>query len=129
MPEPRLPDRFHDLEPLAEVWALSTEAERHARRLASGIEELRAFYDAVFPRIGDILAYMSEFPLDSLTPESHACCTSRFRSLKLGRQSNYLGNRRFQTATTRVVSSPPMANSNSATPKLYLYTVLRRWAL
>jgi hypothetical protein len=69
MPELRLPDRFRDLEPIAAVWALPTEAERHARRLAGTIAELRALYDQLFPRIEDILAYLSEFALDSLTPE------------------------------------------------------------
>jgi hypothetical protein len=70
VPEPPLPERFRDLEPLAAVWALPTEAKRHARRLASGIDELRTFYDALFPRIEDILAYLSDFPLESLTPEA-----------------------------------------------------------
>jgi len=84
MQEPRLPDRFHDLEPLAAVWALSTEAERHARRLASGIEDLCAFYDAVFPRIGDILAYLSEFPLESLTPEARRLLHLAFSLAEVG---------------------------------------------
>ena len=69
MPEPRLPDQFRDLEPLAAGWSLATEAERHAKRMNSTIEELRAFYDALMPRIENILAYLSEFPLDNLTPE------------------------------------------------------------
>jgi len=64
-----LPERFHDLETLAAGWALPTEAERHARRLASTIDELRAFYEAMLPRIEDMLAYLSEFPVDNLTPE------------------------------------------------------------
>ena len=70
MLESRLPDRFADLESLAAVWALPTENERHTKRLACNIEELRALYDALFPRIDDILAYLSEFPLESLTPET-----------------------------------------------------------
>jgi hypothetical protein len=69
MPEPALPEQFRDLESWARIWALRTEAERHARRLASTIEELRVFYDAMMSRIEDILAYLSEFPLESLTPE------------------------------------------------------------
>jgi len=68
MQEARLPNGFDDLEPLAERWALPTEAERHAKRLASTIAELRAFYDAIFKRIDDVLAYLSEFQLESLTP-------------------------------------------------------------
>ena len=45
------------------------EAERHALRLASTIEKLRNLYDLLLPRIEDILAYLSEFQVESLTPE------------------------------------------------------------
>jgi hypothetical protein len=69
MREAALPDQFCDLEPLATTWALRTEAERHAKRLASTIAELRALYDALFPRIDDMLAYLSEFSLENLTLE------------------------------------------------------------
>jgi hypothetical protein len=69
MSDVRLPDQFRDLEPLASTWTLPTEAERHARRLASNIAELRALYDALMPRIDDVLAYLSEFTVESLTPE------------------------------------------------------------
>ena len=69
MSEVALPDQFRDLEPFARVWALRTETERQARRLESTIEELRAFYDTLLLRIDDILAYLSEFPLENLTPE------------------------------------------------------------
>ena len=69
MSDARLPDQFRDLEPLASVWMLPTEAERHARRLASNIAELRVFYDALLPRIDEVLAYLSEFQLDNLPPE------------------------------------------------------------
>jgi hypothetical protein len=69
MSDGRLPDQFRDLEPLASIWNLPTEAERHAKRLASSIAELRTLYDALMPRIDDVLAYLSEFQLESLTPE------------------------------------------------------------
>ncbi len=69
MPESVLPDQFRDLEPVARVWVMRTEAERHARRLGSSIEELRALYETLVPRLDDILAYLSEFPLENLTPE------------------------------------------------------------
>ena len=45
-----LPTEFADLEPFAD-WALETEAERYAKRLASSMDELQAFYDAAFPRL------------------------------------------------------------------------------
>jgi hypothetical protein len=69
MSDARLPDQFRDLESIGEVWILPTERERHARRLASNIADLRALYDALMPRIDDVLAYLSEFQLDNLTPQ------------------------------------------------------------
>ena len=47
---PTLPAEFADLEPFAD-WCLETEAERYAKRLASTMDELQAFYDAAFPRL------------------------------------------------------------------------------
>jgi hypothetical protein len=69
MSDVRLPDQFRDLEPLARTWSLPTETERHAKRLASNIAELRALYDALLPRIEEVLAYLSAFQLDNLPPE------------------------------------------------------------
>jgi hypothetical protein len=84
MLEVTLPDRFRDLEPIARVWALRTEAERHAKRLASTIDELRALYDVLFPRIDDMLAYLSEFPLESLTPEGDRLLRLAFALAEIG---------------------------------------------
>jgi hypothetical protein len=84
MPELRLPDRFSDLEPLARVWALGTEDERHARRLASSIADLRTLYDAMIPRIDDILAYLSEFQLESLTLEGRNLLYLAFSLAEVG---------------------------------------------
>ena len=41
------PSDFADLEPFAD-WALASERERYAKRLASSMDELQALYDAVF---------------------------------------------------------------------------------
>ncbi|MBW8482643.1 hypothetical protein [Actinomadura parmotrematis] len=51
-----LPAEFADLEPFT-GWALATEPERYARRLASSMDEMQALYDAVFPRLEDAIAY------------------------------------------------------------------------
>jgi hypothetical protein len=79
MSDARLPDQFRDLEPLARIWSLPTEAERHARRLASNSAELRALYDALMPRIEEMLAYLNAFPLEDLTSEGrdllHLACS------------------------------------------------------
>ncbi len=64
-----LPPEFADLEPFA-GWCLPTEAERYAKRLASSMDELQAFYDAAFPRLEAILAYLDSLALDSLPDEA-----------------------------------------------------------
>jgi hypothetical protein len=65
----QLPEDFADLEPWAE-WAMPTEAERYAKRLASSFDELQAFYDAAFPRLEDIAAYLEKLPLDDLPDDA-----------------------------------------------------------
>jgi hypothetical protein len=66
-----LPAEFADLEPYA-AWALATEPERYARRLASTMAEMQAFYDAAFPRLEDAIAYCDRTPLDDLPDEARA---------------------------------------------------------
>lgn len=61
-----LPSEFADLEPFASTWCLATESERYARRMASTMTEMQAFYDAGMPRIEEALAYCDKFPLDDL---------------------------------------------------------------
>ncbi len=65
-----LPTEFADLERFAD-WSLETEAQRYAKRLSSSMEELQDFYDAAFPRLEPILAYLDRFELNSL-PEQCA---------------------------------------------------------
>jgi hypothetical protein len=66
---PTLPTDFADLEPFAD-WALPTERERYARRLASTMDELQAFYDAAFPRLDDAMTYLDDFELDGLPEDA-----------------------------------------------------------
>ena len=57
-----LPTEFADLEPFAD-WALATERERYAKRLASTMADLQAFYDAAFPRLEEANAYLEDYPI------------------------------------------------------------------
>jgi hypothetical protein len=50
MADDLLPPAFSDLEPWVAEWCLDSEPERYAKRLASTMGEIQAFYDAVFPR-------------------------------------------------------------------------------
>jgi hypothetical protein len=68
-PTPILPAAFSDLEAFA-GWSLATEGERYAKRLASSMEQLQSFYDAVFPRLEEALAFLDAQSLDDLPAES-----------------------------------------------------------
>ena len=70
MSDALLPPEFADLEPWAAMWCLATEPERWARRLASSMPELRAFYAAVFPRAEEAIAWCDRFPLDDMPADA-----------------------------------------------------------
>jgi hypothetical protein len=65
-----LPEPFADLEPFAETWCLRTESERYAKRLASTMDEMQAFYNAAFPRLADALDYLDRYSLDALPDDA-----------------------------------------------------------
>jgi hypothetical protein len=62
------PAEFADLEPFAD-WALPSEADRYAKRLASSMDELQAFYDAAFPRLEESTDYLKSVALDGISDE------------------------------------------------------------
>lgn len=70
MPRRLLPESFADLEDFAGAWALATETERSQKRQASMMEEIQAFYDAMLPRMEQILSYLNQFPLDAMPEEA-----------------------------------------------------------
>ena len=70
MNETLLPPEFAQLEPYAAKWCLPTEPERWAQRLRSSMDEMRAFYDAFFPRAEEAIAYCDRFPLDNLPADA-----------------------------------------------------------
>ena len=65
---PKLPADFADLEPFAD-WALPSEGDRYAKRLASSMDELQAFYDAAFPRLEESTDYLKGVALDGISEE------------------------------------------------------------
>jgi hypothetical protein len=64
-----LPVEFADLERFAD-WALATEQERYAKRLASSMDDLQVFYDAALPRLEDAASYLERLPLDALPDDA-----------------------------------------------------------
>jgi hypothetical protein len=67
-----LPAEFSGLQKYADDgWTDPIRAQRTEKRLASTIEEIRGFYDAVVPHLPRILDYLDTFPLDAM-PEEQA---------------------------------------------------------
>jgi hypothetical protein len=60
-----LPAEFAELEPFAD-WILPTERERYAKRLASTMDEMQAFYEAAFPLLDAANKYLERFGMDDL---------------------------------------------------------------
>ncbi len=70
LPGSVLPGDFADLEPFAKAWCLASEPERYAKRLTSTMDEIQAFYDAVFPRAEAAIVYLEQFPLEELPDDA-----------------------------------------------------------
>lgn len=65
----KLPADFADLEPFAD-WVLPSESDRYAKRLASTMDELQAFYDAAFPRLVASVEYLRGVDLEGMSEEN-----------------------------------------------------------
>lgn len=65
---PTFPAEFADLEPFAD-WAVHGESAHYAKRIASTMGELQAFYDAAFDHIDDALAYLEKYRVEELSEE------------------------------------------------------------
>lgn len=63
-----LPAGFEALQAFVPQWTLEGEGPRNAKRLASDMPALQAFYDALLPRMPDIMAHLDQHPLDGAPP-------------------------------------------------------------
>lgn len=61
-----LPAEFRELEVFVPKWALAREIDRSTARWTSAMEELRAFYDAMLPRLDAIIDHLNKFSLDEM---------------------------------------------------------------
>jgi hypothetical protein len=64
-----LPTEFAELAPFSD-WILETWRERYEHRLASTMDEMQAFYDAMMPRLEEILSYCDTYDLDDLPTDA-----------------------------------------------------------
>jgi hypothetical protein len=67
-----LPDAFQELAPLVKDWSHTTEYARREKRATASIDELRAYYDLVGPKIRDIAAHLNPYPMGALPPPQQA---------------------------------------------------------
>jgi hypothetical protein len=67
-----LPEGFAHLERLVADWAIEDGHERYVKRVNSSMEEIRAFYDAVFPVAEDAVAYVDTFDYAEPLPDDVA---------------------------------------------------------
>jgi len=68
MSEYRLPESFQDLVPYL-AWSLPTDRERSAKRQSSTMAEINAFYQAMLPRMEEVLSYLALYPTEQVPPE------------------------------------------------------------
>ncbi|GBG40212.1 hypothetical protein [Mycobacterium montefiorense] len=64
-----LPSEFAALQPHLD-WDLATEPERYAKRLASTMPEMQAFYDVAFPLLPEVIEYCDKYSLDDLPDDA-----------------------------------------------------------
>jgi len=64
----QLPAAFAELEPFVS-WSLTTERDRAAKRHTSDMVAIKAFYDAMLPRLGEMLQYLDDFPPEKVPDE------------------------------------------------------------
>lgn len=55
----RLRESWHE-------WALNSQEARYRKRSASSMADLRAFYDALLPRMDEIITYLDRSPVSQL---------------------------------------------------------------
>ncbi|HEY8386695.1 MAG TPA: hypothetical protein VIK82_10805 [Porticoccaceae bacterium] len=67
-----LPAQFADLEHLVAEWAIEDGHQRYVKRVNSTMEEIRAYYDQVFPRAEEAVVYLNSFDYDRPLPQDAA---------------------------------------------------------
>jgi len=67
-----LPAQFADLEHLVPEWAIEDGHARYVKRVNSSMQELKAFYEQVFPRAEEAVAYVNAFDYQQPLPEDAA---------------------------------------------------------
>ena len=68
--ESSLPEAFASLQPLVGEWALASERARYQKLHRCTLDELRAFYDAMLPRMSEILEYLDRYTVSDMPDDA-----------------------------------------------------------
>ena len=68
----RLPEPFRELEYWVDEWGIEDGHLRYLKRVGSSMEELKAFYDDMFPRGKEAIDYVDQFDYSEPLPEEVA---------------------------------------------------------
>lgn len=76
-----LPPQFRQLEHLVSEWAIEDGHERYVKRVNSSMDQIREFYDQMFPHAEAAVAYLDEYDYAAPLPEDAANLRSLLYSL------------------------------------------------
>jgi hypothetical protein len=57
---------FSDLSGFVDNWGLESAHERLQKRSAADLSDLKVFYDAVTPRLEEIIEFLNQFPVNEI---------------------------------------------------------------
>lgn len=60
---------FSELNGFVAQWGLPTAHERLVRRTEAPMAEIEHFYQAIVPRLDDIITFLNQFPVDAIPDE------------------------------------------------------------
>ena len=86
----QLPAQFADLEPY-DGWALPDEMSRGRKRASSPMGDIRAFYDAMLPRMEEVLGYLNAYPLNELSPQAERLMNMVLSLAEIGPAAEFYG--------------------------------------
>ncbi|BDB41791.1 MULTISPECIES: hypothetical protein [Mycobacterium] len=67
-----LPQEFSHLEHLVPEWAIEDGHQRYVKRVNSSMDQIREFYDQVFPCAQEAVAYIDKFDYSEPLPDDVA---------------------------------------------------------
>lgn len=67
MAKAAFPKEFKDLEHFAPEWVIADVVDRQRKRATSEMETIKKFYDALYPELDRIYAYLNGVPMDGMS--------------------------------------------------------------